>query len=76
MVVLVRCEALGSLRQQPRNVTRAPVHFVRKQAGTNALLLWEPEPSVFPDGMKPWLGLPLTLHNRYFATVNNYTLLG
>lgn len=38
-----------------------------------ALLLWEPMPSVFPDGMTQWLGLPLALHNRYFAPYNNYT---
>lgn len=30
-------------------------------------------PDVFPDGMTSWLGLPLTLHNRYFAPYNNYT---
>ena len=39
-----------------------------------ALLLWEPMPELFPDGMSPSvLGLPLALHNRYFAVVNNYS---
>lgn len=36
-----------------------------------ALLLWEPMPSVFPDQMSNWLnGMPLALHNRYFAREN------
>jgi hypothetical protein len=38
-----------------------------------ALILWEPMPDVFPDGMNAtWLGLPLALHNRYFAPSNAY----
>jgi len=41
-----------------------------------ALLLWEPMPDYFPDEMNPWLGLPLALHNRYFADYNNYTEMG
>jgi hypothetical protein len=42
-----------------------------------ALLLWEPMPELFPSGMSPTaLGLPLFLHNRYFAVENNYTAMG
>lgn len=41
-----------------------------------ALLLWEPEPSIFPSGMTNWIDLPLFLHNRYFARENNYTAMG
>lgn len=47
-----------------------------KRAGDTALLLWEPMPSVFPSGMAPWPGVPLALHNRFFADVNNYTEMG
>lgn len=40
-----------------------------------SLLLWEPMgESVFPDGFN-FVTLPLTLHNRYFAAVNNYTVM-
>jgi hypothetical protein len=41
--------------------------------GKGALLLWEPMPEVFPDGLTPWLGLPVALHNRYFAVASNYS---
>lgn len=41
--------------------------------GKGALLLWEPMPEIFPSLMSGWLGLPLALHNRYFAAVNNYS---
>lgn len=41
--------------------------------GKSALLLWEPMPIVFPDGFSNWLGLPVALHNRYFARSNNYS---
>ncbi len=47
-----------------------------KRAGDNALLLWEPVPSIFPDLMTPWPGIPLALHNRYFANVSEYTQMG
>lgn len=47
-----------------------------KRPSDTALLLWEPMPSVFPDGMSPWPGLPLVLHNRFFANENNYTEMG
>jgi hypothetical protein len=30
-------------------------------------------PEVFPDGLTPWLGLPVALHNRYFAVASNYS---
>jgi hypothetical protein len=43
------------------------------QVPKGALLLWEPMPEVFPSGMTGWLGLPLALHNRWFARENNYT---
>lgn len=42
--------------------------------GKGALLLWEPMPEIFPDGMTNWFqNMPLALHNRYFAPVNNYS---
>jgi hypothetical protein len=47
-----------------------------ERASDSALLLWEPMPSVFPDGFKPWPGMPLALHNRFFADQNNYTEMG
>lgn len=43
------------------------VVFAKTSLRLQALLLWEPMPSVFPDGMSTWLGLPLALHNRYFS---------
>ncbi len=33
-------------------------------------------PSVFPDGMVPWPGMPLSLHNRWFANPSNYSGMG
>lgn len=51
-------------------------YWYYKRASDSALLLWEPLPSVFPDRMAPWPGIPLALHNRYFADVNNYTQMG
>jgi hypothetical protein len=57
-----------------------PIQYVQfdswwyyKLPNKGALLLWEPMPSVFPDGLTPWVGMPTTLHNRYFADINNYT---
>lgn len=47
-----------------------------KLPNKGAVTLWEPMPDYFPDLMTPWLGLPLALHNRYFAPVNNYTEMG
>jgi len=38
--------------------------------------LWEPEPSIFPDGMAAVVEqmgtLPVALHNRYFSPDNDY----
>lgn len=39
------------------------------------LVLWEPQPEMFPEGLTAFqqkLGLPLILHNRWFAEENNY----
>ncbi|XP_065187086.1 uncharacterized protein LOC135817773 [Sycon ciliatum] len=44
-----------------------------QEASHGALTLWEPRPDVFPSGMSDWLGLPLSLHNRWFAAKNNYS---
>ena len=40
----------------------------------DGVTLWEPMPSVFPDGLKQFLSndLPVALHNRYFAPDNQY----
>lgn len=39
---------------------------------SNGLIRWEPVLSVFPDGLKPWLDLPVFLHSRIFALSNIY----
>ncbi|MCC6159635.1 MAG: hypothetical protein IT350_16405 [Deltaproteobacteria bacterium] len=39
------------------------------------LIRWEPIPAMFPDGLAAFqdeLGLPLVLHNRWFASENDY----
>ncbi|MCZ7582904.1 MAG: hypothetical protein M5R36_05950 [Deltaproteobacteria bacterium] len=39
------------------------------------LIRWEPQPWMFPDGLVAFqneLGLPLILHNRWFAKFNDY----
>ncbi len=41
----------------------------------NGLLRWEPNEDMFPDGLESFqkkLGMPLTFHNRYFATDTVY----
>jgi hypothetical protein len=47
-----------------------------KEPNKGALILWEPMPTYFPDGMAPWLQLPLVLHNRYFSPTNDYIAMG
>ena len=44
-------------------------------APPGGLLLWEPIPEMFPDGLQAFqksLDLPLILHNRWFAKTNQY----
>ena len=36
------------------------------------MLAWVPEPQVFPDGLKDWLGYSTFLHARYLSTSNRY----
>jgi len=47
-----------------------------QEKGTGALLLWEPRPDIFPQGMRAVYDAigqkPLTLHNRYFSDKNDY----
>ncbi len=46
-----------------------------KEPGRGGLVLWEPQPWMFPDGLSAFqdrLGLPLIAHNRWFATDNAY----
>ena len=40
------------------------------------LVLWEPAPQVFPSGWAPLGGLPLVLHNRWFALDSEYVRRG
>jgi len=46
------------------------------QGATQGLVLWEPRPEIFPNGMKDVQkqigGLPLVLHNRWFEQDNDY----
>lgn len=50
------------------------------QAGLNpwgGMIRWEPEPEMFPTGLAAFrekLGLPLILHNRWFAPQNDYLM--
>ncbi len=40
------------------------------------LVSWQPQPWMFPEGLTAFrerLGLPLVLHNRWFAPTNDYT---
>lgn len=44
-------------------------------AAAGGLILWEPQPEMFPDGLVSFqekLGLPLVAHNRWFAVDNGY----
>ena len=65
-----------------RDIPYAYMHlgswFYFKEEGLlspGGLILWEPKPDVFPDGLAAFqdrLGLPLLVHNRWFAIENAY----
>ncbi len=54
--------------------------YFKESTGQNrlagGLVRWEPQPEMFPQGLESFvndLGLPLILHNRWFAKDNAYT---
>lgn len=48
-------------------------YYERESDG--ALMLWEPMPSVFPDLMTPWPGIPLVLHSEWEGCRSDVLLL-
>jgi len=49
--------------------------YFKEREGSGGLVLWEPQPWMFPEGLAPFreaLDLPLVAHNRWFAAENDY----
>lgn len=63
---------LGSLQIDSWWYSKIEEHHL---LGSSGLLLWEPKPEMFPDGLAAFqeaLGLPLIAHNRWFSDQSPY----